>query len=393
MSRASKVRRLGWASAIAGVAMLSVAACGNSDMGNQASAAAGDSSSGLATAEANVKALYGGDTFKQPPATAPRPQPGKKIWVISPGQGSYGGAVWTAEAKEAGKVMGWDVTVYDGQFQTAKWLEGVQQAAAAHADGIILFTEDCPTIKAGLQQAKAAGIKVVGASAADCSDYDPSQPALMDGAVEYSMGGMKEYSEALGKAQADAVTVHTQGKGKIINITYDESLQNKWQNGGFTGELKAVCPGCSIVQTVNIVSADLVGTALRQKIEQALLRHPDATALVAPFDDVMTTSGGAAAVKSSGRSGQIYAISTVGYPDAITSIREDTGLDATVGTAVAWDSWALMDNLNRLFNGQPIVNSGSGIQLVERGHGDGSTSGFVPPVDFRAAYTKAWAGE
>src|SRR5687767_10101402 len=52
-------------------------------------------------------------TERDPPSTAPKPQRGRNVWVISPGQASETASVPTAAAKEAGEAIGWRISVFD----------------------------------------------------------------------------------------------------------------------------------------------------------------------------------------------------------------------------------------------------------------------------------------
>ena len=369
------------------ISALAVAACGSSA---DATGAGEVDSEALALAQSSVDAARAGTEFTDPPAAGPAPKPGVNVWMINIGLASPGSELWGEGAREAGETLGWNVTVYDGKYEPFRWIEGIQQAVAADADGIVLAAVDCASVKAPLEQAKAAGIAIVGISAADCSDIDEGAPRVFDGDVQYVTGGLKETSKSLGATQADWVTATTDGTGKIIHVTYNESPQNNWQVAGFNEELAAVCPGCEVVKEVDIVTTDLYGSALREKLEQALLQNPDADAIVVPFDDVMTGSGGSAAINAAGRR-DINVVATGGSSGAaFQEIREGTGTDALVALSFQWEAWAAMDGLNRILNGEQVANSGLATQLVDEGNAEGIEDYYQPPIDFRAGYRKAW---
>src|SRR5207244_3512101 len=73
------------------------------------------------------------------------------------------------------------------------WVDGIRQAIAAKADGIILWAVDCAPVKAPLQDAKKAGIPVVGWEAIDCDQTidkagqvkASGQPGLFSATITY----------------------------------------------------------------------------------------------------------------------------------------------------------------------------------------------------------------
>src|SRR5580658_279464 len=96
----------------------------------------------LAYAQRQVDLAYKG-TDRALPASAPKPQPGKVVWIISPGQIGESASIPTNAAKEAGEAVGWKMTLFDGQLDPSRFVAGVRQAIAAKADGIILDAIDC----------------------------------------------------------------------------------------------------------------------------------------------------------------------------------------------------------------------------------------------------------
>lgn len=383
---------------------LALAACGgggssssgSGNTGGEATEAvtttASSSEAGLAEAEKSLQTVYEGAGFKEPPSTSPKPAAGKSVWVIDTGLASPSSAIWGEAAKEAGEELGWKVKLFDGEFNPAKWLEGVQEAVAAHASGIVLIAVECGPIKAGLEQAHAAGVKVVAIQTADCNEAEPNAKPLFDATVKYEPGdgSLKALVEAIDFAQADWITVNTEAKAKIIIFESNQLLVLKWQDEAFAERIAEVCPECEVVDSIEFTVADLTGPKLRQELEQALLQNPEANAVVAPFDDIIVSSGGDAAIRASGRSEEIAVVGATGLGPSFKEIESGEGLDATVTVPFVWEGWAAMDTLNRVFAGEPAANSGISIGLVDKEHPPTNSSEYVPPVDFKAAYRKAW---
>jgi hypothetical protein len=87
----------------------------------------------LAKAAAEVERGYKG-TDQAPPTAAKKPQAGKKVWIISPGQIGESASIATLAAKEAGEAVGWKMTLFDSKLDVANFSLGIRQAVAARAE-------------------------------------------------------------------------------------------------------------------------------------------------------------------------------------------------------------------------------------------------------------------
>src|ERR1044072_1804608 len=163
------------------------AACGpDSGSADGASPTSPVSTKPLSYFQDRVQTLFSGKSYTAPPTTAPKPEPGKKIWVVPYGLSIAAGALFAAGVQDAGKAIGWDVTVFDGKFDPNTSLAGVRQAIRARADGIITYGIDCPYVQAALTEAKAAEIPVIGVENYDCSELKPGSPSLQTGIGDYN---------------------------------------------------------------------------------------------------------------------------------------------------------------------------------------------------------------
>lgn len=373
-----------------------LAACGSSSddsgsataSGGSSTAAAGEGATGngVAAAKERLTALYAGATFKSPPTTGPKPQAGKSVWVIDFGLAAAEGALVADGTKAAGAALGWKITVYDGKFEPARYLDGIRQAIAAHADGIFLYAVDCASVKAALQQAKAARIKIVGAESQDCGT---GASALYDGSVSYTQGSFLDWAASAGSAEADWAIAKTDGKAKVINLFQNDTASTKAIQAGFAKTLGS-CSSCEVAQTVTFGGADL-GPKLQEKVQQAILKNPSANVLMVPYDGALT-SGVNAAVMASGRNAQLNVVAGGGLAPNMDLVRKDRGQDAGYSTSLQWEGWAGLDAFNRLFAGQRPAASGIGMQVFDKDHNMPATGPWQPKVDFAAAYRRAWQG-
>jgi ribose transport system substrate-binding protein len=375
--------------AIAVAVTLLAAACGG---GKKAGTAGGNgAATNLAGFDAKLQQGYKGilrqpDTSSRPAAT------GKKIVVISAGQSGISSSVPSNAAVEAAKALGWGVTLYDAKLNPANFEGLMRQAIASGANGIVADAMDCPLAKAPLQEAKAKGIKVVPIYAFDCNDpiFGGKDQPLFSSYINYgpiAQRDIDKFTEQYGADQANAVIAATKGQAKIIFINDLEFTVLKYTGKGFKQQI-ATCPGCRIVGEVDFRAAEL-GPTLQQKIASALLQHPEANAVKIPYT-AASLLGVAAAVAQSSHRSQLYVMGGEGFQPELDLIRGNKGVDAVNIAPSDWTGWAAVDTLNSLFLGKQPVDSGLGWQLVDRTHNLPASGPFVPAIDFKAAYQKAW---
>lgn len=370
--------------AVVSVIATALAACGGDSGGGTEEKA---SSADLARYERELDALYEG-TYEEPSGGPVKPPKGKKIWVISTGQTIEAAINASAAMEEAGETLGWDVNVFDGRFDSNRQIAGVEGALADGADGIVLIYVDCPPIKSALQQAKDAGVVVVGIQSQEC------EPPLVDHVIRYARHrDFVEYlSHGFGGTQAKWVIAKTKGEAKTIvtaqtdlystRVTYDPGITDAF----------AACETCEIVDTVEFVGTEF-GPPLQQKIEQSLNQHPEANSFIAAYDAVMTGGGGAAALRASGRLDEIEVMGGEGSKQGIELIYDRAGMEACTGTPTGWEGYAAMMSLARIFAGQDPEQGDSGIgeQVCDIDHNlPPRGEGYRAPIDYVAAYRELW---
>src|SRR5258708_17803753 len=157
-----------------------VAACGGASSGT---GGGGVQTTFLAQAQANVQKDYE-STSRAPDATSRPGAKAKRIVVISAGDEGESASVPVHAALAAARALGWQATEYDEHLDPTKGPALMRQAIAAGVDGIVADANDCPLIKAPLQEAQTAHSAVVPISAYDANDplFNGGQP-LFNGLV------------------------------------------------------------------------------------------------------------------------------------------------------------------------------------------------------------------
>jgi len=360
---------------------------GGSDTSGGASAGSAESDY-VEQVKADVEQHYTG-TYTGPPDAAPAAEPGKNVWIISAGQAATISVMATGGAEDAAEALGWETTIYDGKFDPAEWANGIRQAIADGADGIVLYLIDCNLVRGPLTQARKAGITVVAGESIDCNETDPDQESLFDGMPEYVEGTYAEWIKEYGRLQAQWLIAQTDGEAHVLYPRTDEVQGYTLIREGAEEEL-AKCPDCSI-EYYEWRQADL-GPQLRQKTEQALLRNPNANAMILPLD-AMATAGVGAALTATGRRDMLV-IGAEGEEANIEMIKEDDpGMDAGVGIPTRYEGFAMMDVLLRLFADEKPAPSGMGLQIYDAEHNLPESGTYQAPVDFETAYLEAWGAK
>ena len=371
-------------------AALLLTACGGSSTDIDPSPAAAPVAPAADGAAPSADLNYEG-TLREPDATARAGAKDKKVVIISAGQASISSSVPVAAAKEAAEALGWQADVYDVQLNPANSPGLVRQAIAAGADGIILQAVDCPGAKGALQEARAKGIEVVGIYSFDCNDpvFESSDPPLFSGQINYGAGSedLGAFTEKYGADQAKAVIAATGGKAKVIFFNSPTVTVLNYTGKGFKDEL-AKCAECELVAEVEFAGSEL-GPNLQQKATSALLQHPEANAVKSPYTSA-TLLGIAPAVVQSGRASSLYVMGGEGFAPELDLLRSGQGVNAVNIAPSDWTGWAAVDTMNSLFTEVPAADSGLGWQLVDKDNNVPASGPFVPSVDFKAIYKKAW---
>lgn len=387
----SRPRLAGAAATLAALSL--VAACSKS-ASNTASVTPPSGDSGGTTSSAPTNAVlqqvYKGTMTA--PSSASRPAvKGKNIWIISAGQSSESSSVPVNAAKEAAEKIGWTVHIFDAQLNPANASTGVSQALAAHADGIIL-DGDCSYVRSQLEQAKSRGVVTVPIYGYDCNDAysGKSNEQLFTGYTNYGPAANKNlaaFAESYGFAQGQAVIAATNGKAQALVFNDPQSTVVHYLTVGFNRAINQ-CSGCKVVQQINFNGLQL-GPQLQQIAAAAILRHPEVNAIKSAFA-AATLLSIAPAVQQSGRAGSIYVMGGEGFQDELDLLRNHAGVNAVMISPSDWTGWSAVDSMNSLFRGEKPAFSGLGWQLVDATHNLPASGPWVPTVDFKSVYEKAW---
>lgn len=381
--RVGKLVALGAVVALAGSTL---AACGGS---GSSSAGASDTSSKAingAAKKALATAYKGlGSDLKDLPAVTPKA--GVNVYVISCGQSVSSCAAPTKAMMNAAKAAGWSAHMADGKLSPDGFAAAIRQAIAGGAKVIVPVGFDCQAAQAAFQEAKKAGITIVGGGGPD-----DCKPAVWASERPWLSGytGVQEWN-TFGTFAADWAYGQTGGDVKAITLTATTNSWGPWITQGFDKQLKKL-GNSTVVQNIKVSDPETADGSFVQKVTTALLAHPEVNVLQLPVGGWLN-AGLYQAIVSSGRKNLTIVVG--GQSDASTMdlIRKGTQNGIKLGAtpqAQEWGAWGSIDTAIRVLAGQKPVDIGEQIQAVDATHNLPKSGAYQGGVDWKAAFLKSW---
>lgn len=370
---------------------LLVAACGADGNSAESTTAEAAPAAPEPKQESGLDELYKG-VFTAPPDSGPAAPAGKRIWVMPCASFVSSCNAPAKAAVEAAKAAKWDATFFDPRFDPSKFAEGIRQAIASRADGIVMVGIDCDATKQPLTEARKAGVEVVALYGLDCDDPNVGGKPMFSADIQYGQNwpNYASFVKALGAAKARYLIETMKKDIKVIGSKQDDALSLKYMREGFEEELRK-CGSCEVVANIEVSATDIGNpTILRQKTSSLLQQYPEANAVHYLYDS-LAVSGPAAAVVESGR--DLVAIGGEGEKPNIDLIRNGKGQTAGIAFPIEWAGWAAVDTLNRVLAGEDPVPEGLGFQAVDKENNlPAPGQAWEPDVNYKDAYLRVWSG-
>lgn len=329
-------RRLASALSVASLAMLAACSSATSDSDGGNDAAASDS-------PCVQKATEIVDSAREPAPLAIPDEPldgaalaGKNIWMVTILTNQWSTAV--AEGFKAGvDALGAKPTVFDGQGLVNKWNEGIAQAIAQKADGIVLLGIDPNVVSEEVKDAGKAGIPIVNAIS---GNYDADVPdgVFSNFSADYREDGRKLAAWTLADSGCDASTLFMYATGVPL---WDAQMEGNHE------VYDDLCPDdCEMIdQTVDLAN---VATDMGRVTQTALTKDPDINYVYPAWDSAVTFAEPATAqvrpdAKIVGRDGIVQ---------ALDEIRKGGMQKVTIATPPEqWIGWGTVDEIGRAILG------------------------------------------
>jgi ribose transport system substrate-binding protein len=387
------------------VLVTGIAACGtSSSSGSDSSPAAGSSTTASASGkyeplswfQARLAQDYSPAVVGTPPSSAPAHKPGLNVWTISCGQESAGCSGPAAATVAAGRLLGWNVKVCDGDFGIGGAIGNcIQQAIAAKAAAVISISLSCNQAHAAMLELKAKHIPLIGSDAFDCNDpdgYVGSQSVFTD-SIEFTKAAptAADLNEAIGSADADYLVAHYNGQVKVIDLAF-QVPGAEYANTGFLAEL-AKCQTCQVVDTIKYSPADTADGNLKNEFASALAAYPTANSVFDWSDAIADQNGYVASIDSVGKQSSFCLVTAQDSAGPVNDqyMNDGNGQCADGGQDSEWLGYSAIDEVLRAVNGQPAALEGEGPLLISKGHNIPAGNGaWHYDYNYIAAYKSAW---
>lgn len=336
-----------------------------------------------AEAEAMLDTLTGLQTDVSFPAGPPA-QPDKSLAIVVITLQDGGAQRVTQGLEDAASALGWESETFDSQGDPTQANSNILQALNSNPDAIALVGLEAQFVANGVDAAADAGVPVV---CAVCWDFRDEAPFV--GAFTAVSPALTVFEE-LGYANGVFSYVATDGNPQFLMFN-DQSLGNlDAREVGlrrFVDECQASGGSCGIVADEDFLLGGMT-TDLPADAAAASRANPDHNIVWVSFDTaaLFVTSG----------------LETAGLIDVpvVSANADSANLDAiangglqvsTSGIPLEWGSWALLDNLNRHFAGEPQVDHDIPVRVFTA---DNVPEGniWLGDVDFAAEFNAIWAG-
>lgn len=320
------------------------------------------------------------------PTTGPKAQ-GKKLVIYVSADQKNGGASGVGDgAQEAAKAIGWDFRILDGQGSVPARSSALTQAIALKPDGIILGTIDAAEQAPIVEQAVAAGIKVVGWHAGP-------GPGKID-AVPGVFTNITTDPNEVAKASGLYAVVDSGGTAGVILFT--DSIY-AIATAKTNAEKAAVegCKGCKVLSIEDTPIGDLsnrmgqLTTSLLAKYGKAWTYSIGVNDLY--FDFAVPSLVSAGVDPANGYPRQIAAGD--GSVPAFQRIRQKQYQLATVAEPLHLHGWQCIDELNRALAGEKPSGYVAHVHLFINANIDkdgGAQNIFDPGNGYKDEYKKIW---
>jgi len=320
------------------------------------------------------------------PTTGPKGA-GKKLIVIVSTDQRNGGAQGAGDgAAEAAKALGWDVRSLDGQGTVPGHATALTQAIAMKPDGILNVGIDSAEQLPVLEQAAAAGIKIVGWHAGP-------KAGPIDGIPQVFTNVTTDPAEVATSAGYEAV-VKSNGHANVILFTDSIYAIATAKTNASRAAIEG-CGGCKVLTVADTPIADL-GNRMGQLTTSLLSKYgKDWTYSIAINDlyyDFSVPSLISADIDPAKGSPQQISAGD-GSVSAFKRIRDRQYQDATVADPLNLQGWIMIDEINRAFAGEkpsgfvPHVHVFTADNVELDG---GKDNKFDPGNGYRDEYKKIW---
>lgn len=279
-------------------------------------------------------------------------------------------------------VAGIQLDVVDAKGSVDEANKGFQQAIATNADAVVLQAFSTDLFKTQIQQATAAGIKVITANSGVPGKVDGGQDA------EVTFDYVK-----VGQLIAAWMVADSNGTGKALLVTSDDVPASQPQAQGTVAEVKRLCPNCDVqVKDVQIPQWE---ASIPTLFQTTINTDPERTYLLPIYDG--QALGGLGAIRTAGAGARVKVGTFNATPGIVEQLKDpSSGLKLDVGGQNEWWAYACADTIFRVLTGtKPIDNYNIGLRTFDTSNsdliqGEDQFNWYGDAADYKAKFNALW---
>ncbi|MGD1038740.1 MAG: substrate-binding domain-containing protein [Roseiarcus sp.] len=359
--------------------IIGVASVAAAMMGTGWAASADELIPQAAAAKAFLQPLMNEKAPWRGPTSAPKPVTGKRVAVIACCQAAEGSSRPANAIREAGELLGWKVDIFDGKGDPGTMDKAMNAAVDSKYDGIALDFVDTPVIADGVKRALDAGIQIV-----TLGDIKNTPETIPDVSHDYVGTGI---------AVANYMIWKSNGKMDVLmlkNTDLYEIEHGQWAGSYPVLSDKTKCPDCKILMkpwAFSEIDSEPAALALATVAADPKLDW------IWCFDACMSRVS--RALRSAGVGQNIRGAGFDCNGENNQLIRDGVTQVVCACDPREWEGYGVIDDLNRMFQGQPAVPQNIPIRLFDKDNIHELSPyefehGWQGDYDFKSAYKKLW---
>jgi len=317
------------------------------------------------------------------PRTGPPAQSGKHVVILGEDLRN-GGILGVAQGvREAARVIGWSVAVFDAGGSAERRRKVLAEALAGRIDGLMLIGPDARDMLPGLLPYAQRGIPIVGWHVAPHA-----------GSVAGTPVAMNVSTDPLEVARVTALAAIVQAKGRAGVVVFtDTHYELPKTKANAMVEVVRACAGCTLLELSDVAisrNAELMPQKARELLSRYGRRWTHALAINDIYFDyaapVLTQAGLANDAVSMLSAGD-------GSAAAFLRIRAGTFQTGTVAEPLNLHGWQMVDEMNRLFAKEPVSGYVHPVHLVTPDNiasDGGDRLQYDPANGYRDVYRRIW---
>ena len=318
------------------------------------------------------------------PTTGPKAAAGGTIVFVA-GDMKNGGIVGVSKGvEEAGKAIGWNVRVIDGQGSVSGRTAALNQALALKPAGIVVGGFDTTEQKVAFENAAKSGVPLVGW-------HSGEKPGPNEKASLYA--NVTTVTDDVADVAASWAVVDSGGKAGVVIFTDSQYAIALYKAKAMEAVIKK-CSGCTVLSFEDSPISES-STRMPQLTTSLLQRFGDkwthSLAINDLYFDFMGPSLSAAGKKGDGNPKAVSAGD--GSEAAYQRIRSKRFQAGTVPEPLNMQGWQVVDELNRAFNKVAWSGYNPKVHLVtvdNVGKDGGPKNIFDPDNGYRDEYKRIW---